>query len=218
MFVDVGYQSFIVYAVSTFLGMVLALWIFNTLWEWYKKPRLKIVGFDYWSIVNDKGQVVGKYLRLIIRNQGRSTAKDCEAHMGLMGEGRFSYMSGEEAMRKRIIKVSGGLCWSRFGNPFKINIPPQHSETLELARLNDNVIQFPTEKGWKHLRLIEYSIPDSGKTYHKKGIDVRAFASLDKIEWVVNVFCENGDGDKIKIKPLIDAKEGFSIKIVREKE
>ncbi|MDH5685611.1 MAG: hypothetical protein OEY73_03670 [Hadesarchaea archaeon] len=128
---------------------------------WYKKPNLKIG--------NDKPH--GRYHSIEIENKGKTAAENCvgniyvEATQKDLADLSRSALStiGAPAGAPPFITeltergISGAVCWAHSGpiikNPHSTTINIHDSALLDVYRYLNGLIEIPSERGWKILRV-----------------------------------------------------------------
>lgn len=128
----------------TVFGGIISFVVGRYLYERYQIPKVEIIKED--TIISLNNTVL--FHRVIVRNKGRTAAKNCTGSIHLVGKDANG----------KTVDVSGGVCWSTIGNPGSITINVEDEQALDVYRVNNSQPNFssfelPTEIGWRALRL-----------------------------------------------------------------
>lgn len=164
-------QAFLLIA-SFALGVV-AGWLPNYLIRWFMRPRLRIL-----PDLPMRSQKAVDHV-FVVKNEGRTAAKTCIATLSLnaqpedlithaaaeLDEFEKSITGSPKAERKIKYHLTKEnfrpvrnekTCWADISNPVAITINPKLVSGLEIYRVLRPSLEmyFPTEGGWKHIRMV----------------------------------------------------------------
>ncbi|WP_433628407.1 hypothetical protein [Halomicrococcus sp. NG-SE-24] len=174
----------------------------NWLWRKYTKPELVFgdtANTDF-EVDND-GSPEARRFKIVVRNEGRTAAKNCKPKIQLQGKHEGS-----------LYEVERTVCWAEEGHPSRITINPDETAEFEFFKitaeqendeevLNTNLAfyaQFPDSAGEDSTGdVVEWLYDDEfaqvqGAEFHDK-IEKELF---EKLEWQTNeivVTSENTD-------------------------
>ncbi|MFB6187094.1 MAG: hypothetical protein ABEI86_09545 [Halobacteriaceae archaeon] len=191
------------------LGGLVADVVGRWIWTYLTRPKLKITGVAKSREVSRKDELEYETYQILVKNRGRTAAKNCKPEIAFSGTAQFDYMAGEAGEDIRQVDINTPVRWSEEGNPPRITINRGETAAFDLLRWEyqeGEGISFPTEQGWdsepivmqwEHLeegskrQLRKPEVLKGGKTYERI-----APRGLREIEWdsrEVLVTAENAD-------------------------
>jgi len=195
---DVLIKTFVVSA----LGIVIGYLAKDLIWVRYV-GKLELIELPDFFCPN-KCVIIDKYfnnccfIRFKVKNRSKiKTFKNVRPIIRLVGEGYVDYIQGRPFYK---IEVAGAVCWSDIGNPFERDIHPEEECLLDFCVILDNeVIRFPTERGWQAVRRFkELKIDKDGKSErYSDAIALKLFLTL---KWKLEITLSSENGKPFRYK------------------
>lgn len=173
-------MEFLNQIIGAFVGLIVGTLLGNEISRFLYRPKVIIRFKD----INPLYTKDGFFGSIHVANLGRTVATDCMGTISLDNVFKEDIMESHEAVsdeslpsyrdekidldfpRSQLVSPLSfreiknvSLCWSMLGNPFKIDINPGTTQSLDIFRMqfhNDKkfwYIIFPSEKGWRNVRV-----------------------------------------------------------------